>query len=135
MKNIIKYGLTLPLALATNVWVSGETLTINIKGAEAHKGKIFIAIFNQPKEFPNGTPIKLISQSAKMKSLKVDIPKGVYAVAVFQDQNNNNTLDLNFFKVPKEKTGTSGKKYSGKPTFSKAAFKLLTDQEVDISLK
>lgn len=129
-----KIGLVLSLLLVLNTAVFGEELTINIKGSTPHQGKVFIAIFNNVKQFPSGTPIKLITQLATIKYYKVNLPKGVYAVAAFQDKNNNNKLDLNFFKMPKEKTGTSGKKYFGKPTFAKAAFELSKNQKININL-
>ncbi len=136
MRNKIHLGLALFIACTVTSYSHADQLIINITGAGANQGKVHIAVFNQAKEFPGGTPIKLIRQAANIKSHKLELPKGNYAIAAFQDENNNQKLDLNFFKIPKEKTGTSGKRSFGKPKFSNAVFKLSKqNQQVSVHLK
>ena len=136
MRNRINLGLILFITCAVSSYSHADQLIINITGATANQGKVHIAIFNKASEFPAGTPIKLIRQTANIKSHKLELPKGRYAIAVFQDENNNQKLDLNFFKIPKEKTGTSGKRSFGKPKFSNAVFKLSKqNQQVSVHLK
>jgi len=133
MKNSFKYRFILSLILMDAV-ASGDELTINITGATPNQGKLLMAVYNNAKDFPDGAPIKKVALPTTIKQHKLDLPKGTYAIAVFQDKNNNNKLDFNFFKMPKEKMGTSGQKYFGKPTFTKAAFELSRNKEINIKL-
>ncbi|HIO96606.1 MAG TPA: DUF2141 domain-containing protein [Leucothrix sp.] len=135
MKKVIKHGLIVLLALTTNQAIFADKLTINISGAIVNQGKVLIAVFNNAKAFPSGTPVKRITLAATAESHSIDLPKGVYAIAAFQDKNNNNKLDFNFFKIPKEKMGVSGKKQFGKPNFLNASFKLSNKQSISINMK
>ncbi|SMN14418.1 hypothetical protein CRYPD_1154 [uncultured Candidatus Thioglobus sp.] len=46
-----------------------------------------------------------VSNSDKNKLSKtLQIPSGSYAIAIFQDTNNNKVLDKNFFGIPKKNT-------------------------------
>lgn len=51
------------------------------------------------------------------------LPYGAYAVVLFHDVNGNGDLDHNFFRLPAEPLGFSGKYrftlFSGRPTFEK----------------
>ncbi len=134
-KTVDKLGLALFITLTTSFNAFAEELTINFTGASEKQGDVIVAIFNQAKEFPSGKPIKLITQAPTIKMQKVTLQKGTYAVAVFQDHNHNKKLDLNFFKIPKEKTGISGKRSFGKPKFSNASFKLVKNTAISIHLK
>ena len=134
MKNYFINGFILSLILMDPV-AFGNELTINITGATPNQGKLLMAVYNNTKDFPDGTPIKKVVLPATIKQHKLDLPKGTYAIAIFQDKNDNNKLDFNFFKIPKEKMGTSGQEYFGKPTFTKAAFKISRNQEINIKLK
>jgi uncharacterized protein (DUF2141 family) len=61
-----------------------------------------------------------------------DLPRGVYAVSVFHDENMNGQLDKNVFGIPKEGYGASNnpKKSMGPPTFADAKFQL--DQTAEV---
>ncbi len=67
-----------------------------------------------------------------------NIPYGIYAVSVMQDENRNGKIDSNFFAIPKEGVGVSNnpKMKFGPPSFEDASFRLdLAEVELDISIK
>lgn len=51
-----------------------------------------------------------------------EIPAGQYAVAVFQDKNNNGQVDTNFMGMPKEPVGAYQHSRFGRPNFTKCSF-------------
>src|ERR1700722_9002730 len=111
----------------------GSSLTIRIVGAKSSKGRIAIAVFNGEAGFPGDKsktvrtlqagidPQTLIAQ-VTLKNL----PRGVYAVSVFHDENMNGRLDKNVLGIPKEGYGASNnpRKSMGPPKFAEAKFQL-----------
>lgn len=98
-------------------------LNVNITGI-AHEGKIRVGLYNQQKGF--GKPDKIFKQASynarQGETAAVtfdDLPAGTYAIAVFEDLNNNGKLDANFFGVPKEPYAFSN---NVKPRFSAPGF-------------
>lgn len=66
-----------------------------------------------------------------------DIPAGQYAIGVFHDVNANNSLDTNFFGVPKEQYGFSNNATGnfGPPSFDAAAVLVTNDMMHTIKLR
>jgi len=54
-----------------------------------------------------------------------DVPKGVYGISAFHDENNNGKLDTNFIGLPTEDYGASrdARGSFGPPSFSDAKFR------------
>jgi uncharacterized protein (DUF2141 family) len=118
---------------------TGSSLTIRIVGAKSSKGQIAIAVFNGEAGFPGDKskavrtlqtgidPQTLIAQ-VTLKNL----PRGVYAVAVFHDENMNGRLDRNVLGIPKEGYGASNnpRKSMGPPKFAEAKFQLDQPEKV-----
>jgi uncharacterized protein (DUF2141 family) len=118
---------------------TGTSLTLRIVGAKSSKGQIAIAVFNGEAGFPGDKskavrtlqtgidPQTLIAQ-VTLKNL----PRGVYAVAVFHDENMNGRLDKNVLGIPKEGYGASNnpKKSMGPPKFAEAKFQLDQPEKV-----
>jgi uncharacterized protein (DUF2141 family) len=79
-------------------------LTLKINGVK-DGGTLFVNFCTQPSEWSaNGKYHYKFSSPIKGGNTFTitDIPSGVYAVAIFQDNNGNGKLDKNFFGVPKE---------------------------------
>ena len=55
-----------------------------------------------------------------------NIPKGVYAISLFHDENDNGTMDTNFVGIPKEAYGCSNnaKGFMGPPKWQDAKFEI-----------
>jgi uncharacterized protein (DUF2141 family) len=53
-----------------------------------------------------------------------DVPKGLYAISAFHDENGNQKLDTNFLGIPKESwcTSRNARAFMGPPDFDDAKF-------------
>ena len=117
-------------------------LELLINSVKKRDGNFFIAIYNQPKgfrspEYAYRTSIIAVKENKQQVVFK-DLPKGTYAIAVFQDWNGNQTLDLNWVGVPTEPYGFSNnpKLLFGPPGFEQCAFSLITESlQIQIDLK
>lgn len=114
-----------------------DTLTVNVSGVEISKGNIRIGIFNSKDEFPEGNRFQEVFISSKENTVQntFKLKPGKYAVAVFQDENNNQKMDKNFFGIPKEKYGFSGRKVFGKPNFYNAMIDVENYKTITIAIK
>lgn len=119
-------------------------LTIKVVGARNAKGKIGVALFQDPSGFPERGATALRSQQVDINNQTMsaevvfrDVPPGVYAVSVLHDENMNGKLDKNFLGIPTEGYGASnnpGKKMRA-PTFDEAKFSMnSTEQTLQIKL-
>jgi len=138
-----KFSVLIPLIIFAG-FISGQntaTLTVRISNIELDSSKIFIGLFDNEVDFKlkSGTVDSIILIPGKETievSLK-DIPFGNYAVAVFQDTNNNGKLGTREFKIPTEPSGISNytvNKSSLPPTFKRAQFSIIGDTLVSIQL-
>lgn len=118
-----------------------DTLLVTLNGVKAGQGNIRIAVFDEAHrdEFPDGEHLLGVAVSATGEEMTVEITNvesGEYAIAVFQDLNENENLDKNFLGIPKEPYGFSGKWKKGGSSYDKALFN--TDDvgfAITISLK
>lgn len=135
--------------LCAILWVSpvmgqGGKIIINIKGLEAAKGSLRVALYNKPDDFPDAQRtltaqvLPLNSQATTASLTFENLPKGVYAAAVYQDINKNGKLDANAMGIPTEPYGFSNNprvKWSA-PKFESAVFELKEkNQTLDIEVK
>jgi uncharacterized protein (DUF2141 family) len=132
MKHTIYYFL---LALLSTNTIA-NSLTINISGIDLNQGDIRIGVFNN-QEFPIGKPFKgvVVNSDKNEISKTLQVPSGDYAVAIFQDENNNQELDTNFLGMPTEKIGSSGENIFGRPTFDNAKITINSDKIISIKIK
>lgn len=137
MKNI---KLAAALAVFGTVGMSAQNaLTINITNLVPSKGNIEIGIFNKAEGFLK--PGKQIAQKTvkavgKSISYTFNLPKGDYAVAVYQDENSNRKCDTNMIGIPTEGFGFSNN-YRPKlsaPSFSQTKFSINGNKSITISL-
>lgn len=89
-----------------------------------HKGTLLIGIYKEKEAFAKinkayrQLTYKVQSESSVSFSLS-GLENGTYAVALFQDLNNNGKLDKNFFGIPTEPYAFSN---NVKPKFSAPAY-------------
>ena len=115
-----------------------HSLTIEISGLKTNKGTVLVGIYNSEKTFLS-KPIMGRVEKVTGKTVTItftDVPKGVYAVSLFQDENNNGTLDTGMFGIPTEKYGFSNnaKGFMSAPSFDKAKFELKNNQTIKIKI-
>lgn len=130
--------LILPLLLISPS-LFARSVSFKIEHKKIKQGNVLIAIFNDPKEFPDGKSIlrKITSSNTDgMTEIKVDLPDGEYAAAVFLDENNNNKLDKNILGIPKEMFGFSNnpKILTGPPTFYESEI-IVRESESNFKIK
>ena len=120
----IAYALTLLVASST---LAAE-LIIKIKNVEHDSGTIYIAIWANEKNWPDGEPFRALSTKAELDvtTVRVEIPEGTYAVSVYQDINDNGQMDNNALGMPKEPWGVSNDAPArfGPPKWKRMTFEL-----------
>jgi uncharacterized protein (DUF2141 family) len=115
--------------------LSAQTLTIRVENAGIGKGYLMAGIFNDEKTFPDNylRGEKITVSEKTVTVVFTGLPKGQYAVSVYQDSNDNGQLDKNIFGVPKEKYGFSNN--SDRPDFRRCLFDFNDDMAITIKLK
>lgn len=113
-------------------------LNVVVKNIQIGKGNIVVEIYNNEKDFFKKP---FIIKTARTNNHSLDfsfgIPEGIYAVAVYQDINENKKLDKGWFSIPKEPYGLSNNyrpKFSA-PTYDDCKFKVTEQTTVTITLK
>ena len=116
-------------------------LSLSIEGIEEVKGSMFIALYNSEASFldvEQATHLAIEPVGKTNFSLTFpDLPKGEYAVAVYQDVNENGELDKALFGIPKEPFGFSNDApvVFGPPKYSDARFEYKAAGAQTIRLK
>ncbi|MEY3053163.1 MAG: hypothetical protein RLY31_2948 [Bacteroidota bacterium] len=91
---------------------SAGTLSLRISGISPAKGILRIALFRSPDDFMQTDLADrhsiLVSKYPEMTAVIPDLPFGTYALAVFQDENENGVLDKNLLGIPSEPYAFSG---------------------------
>ena len=124
------------------LWVASHqntsTLKIQIENIQAGRGSIVVEVYNNTENFFKKPFASQISRAARADmQFSFDLPQGIYAVAAYQDLNDNRTLDKGWFSIPKEPYGLSNNyrpKFSA-PTFNDCKFTLTQNMSLEIFLK
>jgi uncharacterized protein (DUF2141 family) len=100
------------------------SLTIEFDGLRNSNGQILFEFMNE-----NGIKITGIAKKIEDKKCIIvieNLKPGKYAFKYFHDENNNEKLDLNWVRIPKEGYGFSNnaKGSFGPPSFEKTIFVL-----------
>lgn len=108
-------------------------IVIHIENLPSNEGKIFAALYNDESSFLKKDyqgQIANITNNSCTVTFK-SVPRGVYAVSFFQDENNNQKMDTNFMGIPKEPYGCSNnaKGFMGPPKWEDAKFEV-KDQDI-----
>ena len=103
--------------------------SVVIKNLDNKKGSLYIGWYTSEKDFTDGnnaTIKKIVPVQDKQEiAVKFDqVIPGVYAIAVFFDENGNGELDKNFLGIPKEVYGFSNNiiPLTRSATFKEASF-------------
>lgn len=117
-------------------------MVLEVNNIDTSKGNIMIHLCRNQQEFSGTVPVPYaFFFPAKKNSVtaKITIPKGMYAVKVFHDENENKVLDLNTVNHPVEKFGFSNNffgSYSSLPPFDKVMISLEREENfVRINLR
>lgn len=104
-------------------------------------GKVYTSIYLSKEGYPTD-PSKAFKRTVttivdnKCSVLFDNIPKGVYAIACYHDENDNKKLDTYFIGIPTEGTGASNnaKGFFGPPKFNDAEFNVSADTNLTITI-
>jgi outer membrane protein len=114
-------------------------LTVRL-GVAPRRGGVVVMLFDSAEGFEDfRAPARVETFAAGDPAALVlrDVPVGTYALVVFNDENGNRRLDVNFIGIPKEPIGfANAYRPKGPPGFERAAFRVEegTNAVVDVGL-
>ena len=89
--------------------VGAAELTVAVTGLQSEKGRLRVALFRTPEDFPKeeGRFREAVVAPRPEGSLVVfsDLPPGTYGLAAFHDENDNGDFDRGLFGIPLEGYG------------------------------
>ncbi|HJU27539.1 MAG TPA: DUF2141 domain-containing protein [Candidatus Binataceae bacterium] len=124
----LAFGLALAAFLAAAPAAFAATLTVTITGVHSAKGDVYVALFNGPKNFPDGDyalrHLKLKASTAPIVVRFNDLPPGTYAVGCYHDEEKLGHFKTNWFGYPLDGYALSNgiRAVIARPTFAQAAF-------------
>lgn len=96
-------------------------MKVIVQNVQVGKGSIVVSLYNEEKDFPNKPmALQTLKATNSIMQFSFAVPPGDYAIAAYQDLNENNKLDAGIFHIPKEPYGFSN---HFRPAFSAPQFK------------
>ena len=128
--------------------ISADELTINLSG-QTKEGVLSLAIYDNPDAYNYSVKgekrseegifsgIETFIEIKESHEFSIDLPEGIYAIALFIDANKNLKIDKNFLGIPKEQFGFSNNAMGklSAPSFEQAKFKVEGNTLQNIKLK
>jgi len=114
-------------------------LTITVTNIKEVKGTLHIGIYNKKENFPKEKlEYKRLVLPVKSNTLThtITLPKGDYAISIYQDQNLDNECNKNWIGYPTEAFGFSNdvKPMLSAPSFSKCMFTVGSSSSISIKM-
>jgi uncharacterized protein (DUF2141 family) len=129
MGSLVKFFVFLLCSqLAQSQITTGTDVQVVVENIKSNNGAIYMAIYNTEASFLKteykGAIVQIDDHTCRY-TFK-NIPKGVYAISLFHDENDNGTMDTNFVGIPKEAYGCSNnaKGFVGPPKWKDAKFEI-----------
>ena len=127
-----------PLLLLFAFNISADELTINISG-QTKEGVLSLAIYDNAEAYNYSVKGEKRSEEGVFSGIEsfIELPEGVYAIALVVDANKNLKIDKNFLGIPKEQFGFSNNAMGklSAPSFEQAKFEVRGDTLQNIKLK
>ncbi len=121
------------LCLLSQNSLGSENNKIDVKiiNTESNSGQLVVYLFDKSEYYPKAKEKAFKVLKTKIKNNKaevsfINVPSGVYAIAIHHDENGNDKVDTNFLGIPSEDFGASNdaKGFMGPPSFEDASFKV-----------
>lgn len=117
-----------------------DELMLNVNNIKAIRGNLLVAVYDKEANYNannNWVAAKQVKVAGTTMSLSfVDLPAGSYAIKLFQDENENNQIDIGANGIPTEPYGFSNNLGSyGPPSFDEAKVTVNKATEIDIQLR
>ena len=136
------------LLLLFSLNISADELTINILG-QTREGVLSLAVYDNAEAYNYSVKGEKRSEEGVFSGIEtfielkeshefvIDLPEGIYAIALFVDANKNLKIDKNFLGIPKEQFGFSNNAMGklSAPSFEQAKFKVEKNTLQNIKLK
>jgi len=130
------------------VCISADELTINLLG-QTDAGVLSLAVYNNSEAYDQSVKGEKRSERGIFSGIEsyiepkenhefvIDLPEGMYAIALFIDVNKNLKIDKNFLGIPKEQFGFSNNAMGrlSAPSFEQAMFQVSGNTIQNINLK
>ncbi len=128
------------LALLITPLSHAATLTVDVVGIQKAGGQIRVGLYQNQNDFlKRYVQAKNIVTTLPTTTVTFkDLPRGEYAVSLYQDLNDNQKLDMNFYGTPSEPLGTSRDATSqfGPPKWKDAVIQMSNeDHKIVVTLK
>jgi uncharacterized protein (DUF2141 family) len=143
MKNfvIIMNVVLVIILFSSTLYSQNSIIFVKVIGIEEIKGDISIGLFNDPDGFPkrskNSIGARLNVDEISVEHTFTMLNNGVYAIAIYHDENGNGELDRNFFGMPNEDYVFSNYATGsfGPPSFEDAKFELVDSLSIVLDLR
>ena len=115
-------------------------LHVTILGLSSDKGNVHIALYDNPKNFPDPDgmilDVEVPIYQKKAQYSFTGLTQKNYAIAPYHDENNNDTFDQSFFGIPLEDYAFSNNAsvFLRPPSFSDASFQLYGTRYISINI-
>jgi uncharacterized protein (DUF2141 family) len=119
----------------------GFAITVTVAGIKEHEGEVNCSLYSKEKGFPMKKPIfaeqRVPVKSGSEKCVFTNVPAGVYAIAVYQDEDSDGKVDTNMIGIPLEPVGVSNnpKPAMRAPTFDEAKFEVSKDVSMKVVVR
>lgn len=116
------------------------SVTVVVDSIVQPTGKIFAAVYNTKEGYKTSVPFKTSTKKITDSNIKLffNLPVNKsFAIAIFQDLNDNNLLDTKgSMKIPVEPFGFSNNTIGilGPPRYNKMSFKVVSDTTLIINI-
>lgn len=135
MKSLYLSALVLSLAsLSTHA----HDLSIKVENVKSTKGFLYVALHNSEstwmKQGIQGQKLPMTEKTVNV--VFKDLEVGDYAITLYQDENENGSIDKNVIGIPTEPYGFSNNGGSfGPPSFNEAKVTVNENKEITIYLQ
>ena len=86
---------------------TGSVVTVEVNGIRKIKGNVCLSMFNSPDGYPDSASKAVLAKCFTVVSSSFEVriegvANGVYAIALWHDENRDEKLNYNFLGIPKE---------------------------------
>lgn len=122
------------------VFAQGSTQHLSVTNLANKTGKLYIGWYANAESYKakNKAAISRVVEVSESKEVSIafeHVPPGMYAIAIFFDENNNGKMDTNLLGIPKEKYGFSNNVF---PLMRAASYKEasfpVTEKEASLTI-
>ncbi len=144
MEKAFIISIVLLVLLMTNSRENTYSLHIKVENLQNSKGTVVLALYNKEGSIPDEKLKKYYKKEQvtiadkKAELTFSNLPRGLYAVTILHDENNNEKIDKKFMlPLPEEGIGFSNYNDFGlnkRPNFKNASFNLNKDTTIAVKV-